>query len=61
VPPLLARARALLGHGTALLFAGFALQRIETSEIGSGRFAVPAEPLSIEEMRRNIEAGSPTL
>jgi hypothetical protein len=61
VPPLLARARALLGNGAALLFAGFALQRIETSGIDAARFAVPAEPLSLEEMRRNIEAGSPTL
>jgi hypothetical protein len=61
VPPLLVRARALLGNGTALLFAGFALQRIETSEIGGARFAVPAGPLSLDEIRRNIEAGSPTL
>lgn len=61
VPPLLIRARALLGNGTFLLFAGFALQRIDASAIDDARFAVPADRLTLEEMRRNIEAGSPRL
>jgi hypothetical protein len=60
VPPIFVRARELIGTGTALIVAGFVLERIDPAPIDAARFVVPAEPLPLEQMRRNIEANSPT-
>jgi hypothetical protein len=54
IPPLMLRIRDLVGQGTALQFMGYRLERVETSEIGGERFALPAPPVSYEEALRNF-------
>jgi hypothetical protein len=53
VPRNLLRIRELLGQGAALLFGGFALQQVRSAPIDSNRFSLPAEPLTLDELRRN--------
>lgn len=52
VPSSLLLIRELLRSGSALLFAGFALDRIETTPISSHKLRLPAAPVSLEALRK---------
>jgi hypothetical protein len=51
VPPTVLRMRDIFRTGTPVLFSGHVLQRVERAPIPAERFRLPAEPLSLEDLR----------
>lgn len=56
VPPNILLLRQFIGDGTALAFAGYRLESVTSGDVDIKRLELPAEPVSIEQLRRN--AGS---
>jgi hypothetical protein len=55
VPETTLRVREVLARGTPLLYAGHRLERIDRSEIPAERFRLPGPPMSMAELRRNMQ------
>jgi hypothetical protein len=51
--------QAVLKTGAPLVLTGMELDRVSNEPIPASRFALPAEPLSIEGVRKNLGAPSP--
>lgn len=56
VPPNLLLLRKYIGDGTPLAFAGYRLESIKPFYVDAARLELPADPMPIEQMRRNAES-----
>lgn len=55
VPPNILLLRQFIGNGTALAFAGYRLESVTSGDVDAKRLELPAEPVSIEQLRQNAE------